>query len=103
MNNACVSAGIALVVRVEIAESRVEKFLEAMAIDVEGSRKEPGCLGFEFLRDKENPLAFSFFEMYKDEDAVIEHKQTPHYKAWADFKAEGGVLSQTVSRYDVVM
>lgn len=90
-------------VRVEIAESRLDKFLEAMRIDVEGSRKEPGCLRFELLRDKENPLAFSFFEMYKDEDAVTKHKETPHYKAWADFKAEGGVLSQTVSKYDVLM
>ena len=34
--------------------------------------------------------------MYDDEDAIKFHKTTDHYKAWADFKAEGGVLSQSV-------
>ena len=30
------------------------------------------------------------------------HRETPHYKAWADFKAEGGVLSQTVIKADAI-
>jgi len=35
-------------------------------------------------------------------DAVEVHKATSHYKAWADFKASGGVLSQTVSKCDAI-
>ena len=35
-------------------------------------------------------------------DAVEVHKATLHYKAWADFKASGGVLSQTVSKCDAI-
>ncbi len=35
-------------------------------------------------------------------DAVEVHKATSHYKAWADFKASGGVLSQTVAKCDAI-
>ena len=40
------SAPFAVMVQVEIAPDRVEAFLEAMAIDVAGSRQEEGCLRF---------------------------------------------------------
>ena len=33
---------------------------------------------------------------YRDADAVAKHKTFDHYKAWADFKAAGGVKSQEV-------
>ena len=35
-------------------------------------------------------------------DAIEVHKATSHYKAWADFKASGGVLSQTVAKSDAI-
>lgn len=34
--------------------------------------------------------------MYTDEAALATHKSTVHFQSWADFKASGGVLSQTV-------
>jgi quinol monooxygenase YgiN len=34
--------------------------------------------------------------VYKDAAAVAHHRETPHFKAWAEFKAAGGVLSQEV-------
>ena len=36
--------------QVEIAPERLAAFLAAMAIDVAGSRTEPGCLRFDLLR-----------------------------------------------------
>ena len=93
---------IALFVTVEIEESRVPAFLEAMAVDVSGSRKEEGCHRFDLLRDQSDPNKFSFYEVYKDADAIDLHKTFDHYKAWADFKAEGGVISQTVLKADAI-
>ena len=37
-------------------------------------------------------------QAYVDSAAIDFHKTTSHYKAWADFKAAGGVLSQTVDK-----
>ncbi|KAJ8599156.1 hypothetical protein CTAYLR_008305 [Chrysophaeum taylorii] len=105
---------VAVVVRVEIEQARIPTFLEVglsvalelasqvMKIDVEGSRAEPGCLRFDLLRDSQTPNAFVFYEVYKDADAVAFHKEQPHYKSWADFKAQGGVLSQTAYKMDAI-
>ncbi len=71
-----------------------------MEIDVKGSRKEEGCLRFDLLRDQQQSNKFIFYEVYKDSDALEFHKTTDHYKAWSDFKAEGGVLSQVAMKCD---
>jgi len=119
-------APVTIVVVVEIEEARLPAFREAMAIDCAGSREEEGCLRFDLLQDSENPNKFVFYEAcgrgvavlffllsgararareagrdararrYKDADAVAKHKTFDHYKAWADFKAAGGVKSQEV-------
>ena len=43
-----------------------------------------------------------FYEVYDDDEAIKFHKTTDHYKAWADFKAEGGVLNQAVAMTSAV-
>ena len=93
---------ISIIVAVEIEEGRTAAFLEAMAVDAAGSREEPGCFTFDLLRDKSESQKFYFYEVYADENAMAVHKETPHYKAWAQFKAEGGVLSQTVIKADAI-
>uniref|UniRef100_A0A7S3NIJ9 ABM domain-containing protein n=1 Tax=Aureoumbra lagunensis TaxID=44058 RepID=A0A7S3NIJ9_9STRA len=90
------------IVILEIEESRVEKFRQVAEIDAKGSRAEAGCYRFDVLQDKEQANKFVFYEVYKDDDAIAFHKTTSHYKAWADFKKEGGVISQTVLQTDAI-
>eukprot|EP00438_Fugacium_kawagutii_P019368 Skav207908 [mRNA] locus=scaffold190:150429:155847:- [translate_table: standard] len=95
---------------------RLDKLSSSLVMeqDAVGSRDrtmEPGCLRFDLLRDRElqpapsgwfrlcsprdNPNRFVFYEAYVNDDAVTHHKTTAHYKAWADFKATGGVEKQS--------
>ena len=85
---------VTLLVYVEVKNDRVDDFLRAMAINAGGSRLEEGCYRFDVLRDPENPCKFTFYEAYENEDAFKFHKTTTHFKAWADFKATGGVVFQ---------
>ena len=71
---------IALIVQVEIQKERTAAFLEAMSIDVKGSRTEEGCHTFDLLQDQSDPQKFIFYEVYKDADAIAVHKETPHCK-----------------------
>ena len=57
--------------------------------------QEEGCLRFDVIREP-GSNKFWFYEMYTDEAALATHKSTVHFQSWADFKASGGVLSQTV-------
>jgi len=99
-NNAPYSqAGSCVFVQVEIKPDRIDDFLKAMEVDVTKSRirgLDPGCLRFDLLRSKDDPNKFVFYEAYTDDEAAAYHKTTDHYKAWADFKATGGVASQDV-------
>lgn len=96
---AAVQPGFIALVAVEIKPERRDDFLAAMKIDVEGSRVkalDPGCIHFSLLHSKEDPNKFYFYEAYKDKEANAFHKTTSHYNAWAEFKASGGVVGQSV-------
>ena len=41
-----------VIVSVEIKPETREEFLRVVALDAEGTRSEPSCLGFEVLNDK---------------------------------------------------
>ena len=92
---------IAIVVDVEIKPETREEFLKVMEIDAVGSRAEEGCLRFDVLCDQSNPNRFFFYEVYKDAEAVAVHKEMPHFKAWSDFKASGGVISSVSTKADM--
>jgi quinol monooxygenase YgiN len=58
-------------------------FLEVTSANARESMKEPGCVSFDILQDKEAPAHFRLVEVYCDEAAVGEHKKTAHYQTWA--------------------
>eukprot|EP00446_Apocalathium_sp_SHHI-4_P041120 CAMPEP_0177341860 /NCGR_PEP_ID=MMETSP0368-20130122/26731_1 /TAXON_ID=447022 ORGANISM="Scrippsiella hangoei-like, Strain SHHI-4" /NCGR_SAMPLE_ID=MMETSP0368 /ASSEMBLY_ACC=CAM_ASM_000363 /LENGTH=279 /DNA_ID=CAMNT_0018803181 /DNA_START=51 /DNA_END=890 /DNA_ORIENTATION=+ len=97
------AVGSGVLVSVEIKPDRIEDFLSAMEVDVTKSRDkaiDPGCLRFDLLRDRDDPNKFVFFECYLDDGAAAHHKTTSHYNAWAEFKASGGVVSQSVAKVE---
>jgi quinol monooxygenase YgiN len=95
----------AIVVNVEVDPARLDEFLTVIELDAVGSRMEPdgGCVRFDVLRDQSADNKFVFYEVYRDAEAVAVHRSTPHFQAWTDFKASGGVLSQSVVKADAIM
>merc|ERR1712136_616503 len=83
----------------------VEEFFKAMETDAVGSRMkevDPGCHRFDLLRNKEEPTKFVFYEAFESDEAVAVHKETSHYKAWADFKTAFGIVSQSATKWATV-
>eukprot|EP00929_Paragymnodinium_shiwhaense_P094963 TRINITY_DN5587_c0_g1_i1.p1 TRINITY_DN5587_c0_g1~~TRINITY_DN5587_c0_g1_i1.p1 ORF type:complete len:323 (-),score=78.68 TRINITY_DN5587_c0_g1_i1:311-1255(-) len=89
---------LCLLVTVDIKEDRLQDFLAAMEQDARGSREEAACKRFDLLRNRDKPTQFVFYEVYDNGAAMPTHKETAHYKAWADFKASGGVENQAVAK-----
>lgn len=71
-------------VEINIKPERVDEFLEVFRANHEGAIKEPGNLRFDVLQDPRVKTRFFIYEAYKDEEAVLAHKQTPHYLACVD-------------------
>ena len=60
-----------------------ERFLKAIEVDALGSeRDEPGCYRFNVLQDQEDQNVYYFYEVYRDEAALEEHRKAPHYAVW---------------------
>jgi quinol monooxygenase YgiN len=91
------SAGssVAIIVQATIDPSRMDDFLPMISHNAQQSRQEPDCLQFDVVQSASNPNEFFFYEVYRNMAAIDHHKQQTHYQAWADFKANGGVVSST--------
>ncbi len=81
---------ICLLVEVHVKPAALEEFLKVIKNDaVHSVADEPGCLRFDVLRDKDDPYKFFFYEVYKDETALLAHRQTPHFAEWMKFTEHG--------------
>ena len=88
----------ALMVTVTVKPEKKEEFLAVMAADAVGTRAEPDNLRFDLLSDEEDASKFYLYSVYKSKEGLEAHRTTPHYKAWSDFRASGGILSQEASK-----
>ena len=70
-------------VKVRIKPEQRQRFLDAIEVDALGSeRDESGCLRFNVLQDEGDENVYYFYEVYKDEAALEEHRAAPHYATW---------------------
>lgn len=67
-------------VNIRIRPGMREAFLEAFAINTEGTRREPGNLRFDVLCDPEDSHNLYIYEVFRDEAALEAHRQTEHYR-----------------------
>ena len=70
----------------------VETTLQKMAAAV--ARDEPGCVLYRAARSVEEPDVFVLYEEYVDEDALLAHRDTAHFRDLI----EGTVVPMLTSR-----
>ena len=68
-------------VEINVHEDKVDEFIEVFRQNHLGSVQEEGNLRFDVLQDPEVNSRFFIYEAYKDDEAVLAHKKTPHYLA----------------------
>ncbi len=74
-------------VRVYVKPEAVEAFERATVENRAGSIREPGVLRFDVLKSADRPRTASsaeylLYEVYADDKATADHKETAHYKKW---------------------
>ncbi|NVD42663.1 antibiotic biosynthesis monooxygenase [Ensifer sp. HO-A22] len=67
-------------VSINVKEGHAAEFLEAFRINYEGTRKEPGNLRFDVLRDPQDENTFLIYEVFQSAEALEDHRKTEHYK-----------------------
>ena len=88
-----------LIVQAHVKPEFVDAFIAATKINATESAKEPGVVRFEFLQQEDDPTQFVLFEVYRDKQAPVKHKETTHYLEWNAKTAEMLVAPRTRAWY----
>ncbi|MDE3196617.1 MAG: antibiotic biosynthesis monooxygenase [Acidobacteriota bacterium] len=89
-------------VNIHVRPECVDAFREATIENARNSNREPGIARFDLLQLQDEPNRFSLLEVYRTEDAVAAHKQTPHYAKWVEATADMFAEPRTRSWYTTV-
>ncbi|MBD86108.1 MAG: hypothetical protein CL777_03145 [Chloroflexi bacterium] len=69
-----------LMVNLKVKPGRADDFIAAVKQDGIGTTSnEEGNYQFSAIRDQSDPDRFFLFEVYKDEEALEQHRQMPHF------------------------
>jgi (4S)-4-hydroxy-5-phosphonooxypentane-2,3-dione isomerase len=74
-------------VQVQVQAEAVDAFIAATVENARNSIQEPGIARFDVVQQTEDPTRFVLVEVYRDDAAVIAHKETGHYAKWREIVA----------------
>jgi quinol monooxygenase YgiN len=78
-----------LIARIHVKEGMVESYLDiANEVDKAVELSEPGMLFHNFDSDPDDPLAFTWTEVYSNSDAFIKHDANPPVQEYVKKHAE---------------
>ena len=78
-----------LIARIHVKEGMVENYLDiANEVDKAVELSEPGMLFHNFDSDPDDPLAFTWTEVYSNSDAFIKHDANPPVQEYVKKHAE---------------
>ena len=78
-----------LIARIQVKEGMVDEYLEiANTVDNAVEASEPGMLFHNFDSDPDNPLAFTWTEVYSNSKAFIKHDANPPVQEYVTKHAE---------------
>lgn len=69
-----------VIAKVKARPGKVNELQSVLSSLVEPTRKEPGCLSYELLQNKEDPTDFTFIEEWQNNAALESHFATKHFK-----------------------
>lgn len=78
---------IRILAGMEVEAADKDALLALMRDVVAESRKETGCIQYDFVENLQNPLSFCVVETWASQKAIDEHNATPHFARLGEFFA----------------
>ena len=79
------SEAIHLIVTLNITPGKELDWYKTVTFDATESRKEPGCIRYDAMRDKQNDRKWYLYVIYRDQQARDDHKKNKNYEAFHAF------------------
>ena len=90
-------------VYIHVKPGSEDDFIKASEANHLESVKEAGNIRFDLIRQADDPASFMFYEAYESEEAVLTHKNTPHYLKWRDTVKDMMAEPRKGVRYNILM
>ena len=75
----------AIQVTLKLQPGRADAFVPHILANAESAvRDEPDCHDFQVFQSADDPDSFVLFEVYASAAALDVHRETPHYRAFAE-------------------
>lgn len=71
-----------VIARIEVRPDAWEAFVVAASACIEATRREPGCLGYEFHESLTQPCRFVSFESWETRADIDRHMASEHMRAF---------------------
>lgn len=71
-------------VHVHVLPEFIDAFRDASLDNARHSVQEPGVARFDVLQELDDPSRFVLIEVYRNDEAPAQHKETAHYARWRD-------------------
>jgi (4S)-4-hydroxy-5-phosphonooxypentane-2,3-dione isomerase len=75
-------------IRLKVKPERIGEFIAATVENAGSSLQEPGCVRFDVIQDAADGGHFELVEIYRDQQAHAAHRESAHYKKWAELAEE---------------
>ena len=79
----------------------IEKLKPDMQKMVAATRKEDGCINYDFAVDVSDPNTLIIFERWRDQKALEAHFQSAHMAEWRKAGAAAGPVERNLSAWTV--
>ena len=91
-----------VVAHIPAQSDQAERVREILLALIEPTRREPGCIAYELLRNNVDPTDFTFVEEWESDAALDAHLQTDHIRT--GLAKLNGLLAGTpdIRRYSLV-
>jgi len=93
---------LALQVFIKVKPEMIDAFISATLDNAAHSRLESGVVCFDVIQREDDPESFCLFEVYRDSDAHLAHRETAHYARWKKTVAEMMAEDRFAHRYRVL-
>lgn len=89
-------------VQIQVKPDQVVAIKAASIENAHHSLREPGVARFDVLQQQDDPTRFLLVEIYRSAEAPAAHKQTAHYKRWAEAVADMMAVPRSSVKFDRV-
>jgi quinol monooxygenase YgiN len=79
----------------------IDQLKDEMENVIEATRREDGCINYDFAVDIGDPTRLIVFERWRDQEALDEHIKSPHIAAWRAAGAAAGPAERHLTVWEV--